>query len=304
LVPVSIKEVRLRVTYGFSGTCDIRPFPKPTIVVNVTGPWGTDTIQSNDPIDWRKTNLPYGDVTFDLQASRAPCGSLNTRVVLRAWVVYEFWRIPAATATLESASVAYLTIPTLTTTTTRTITYYTSVITYGTITHTETYYGCPSPWNPGATVTCTTTTTTITRTLYTVSARTDRQAIDIAEQMKRAFVNGTETLSGEAVAHLAGTVQGGQIIKVKAPLVLLNYVYGIATSPPDPPSSGGGGSLGYAGLNCETQGESSLRSDTSSSGSSTNQPLESISGGTVSGFSVQEWYVTELRNVVCRLAPN
>jgi hypothetical protein len=218
LEPVSIKEVRLRVTYGFSGTCDITPIPKPTIVVNVTGPWGTDTIQSNDPIDWKKTNLPYGDVTFDLQASRAPCGSLNTRVVLRAWVVYEFWRIPAATATLG-----------------------------------------------------------------------------IAEHVIWAF---------HAVAHLAGTVQGGQIIKVKAPLVLLNYVYGIATSPPAPRSSGGGGSLGYAGLICETQGESVLRSDTSSSGSSTNQPLESISGGTVSGFSVQERYVTELRNVVCRLAPN
>ena len=301
LVPVSIKEVRLKVTYGFSGTCDIKPFPKPTIVVNVTGPWGTDTIQSNDPINWQKANLPYGSVTFDLQASRAPCGGLNTRVVLRAWVVYEFWRIPAATATLESASVAYLTIPTLTTTTTRTITYYTSVITYGTITtYTETYYGCPSPWYPGTTVTCTTTTTTITRTLYTVSARTDRQAIDIAEQMKRAFVNGTETLSGDAVAHLAGTVREGQIFKVKAPLVLLNYIYGIATSPPTPPSSGGGGSLGYVGLNCETEGTPILRSDTSSSDSSTNEPLESISGRTVPNFSVQERYVTELRSVVCR----
>jgi hypothetical protein len=240
------------------------------------------------------TNLPVGDVTFTL-------GVYSGSAKLIGWVVYEYFGSrAAATATLESASVAYLTIPTLTTTTTFTIDYFTSVITYGTTTYTQTYYGCPSPWDPGATVTCTRTTTTTTRTLYTVSARTDRQAIDIAEQMKRAFVNGTETLSGEAVAHLAGTVQGGQIIKVKAPLVLLNYIYGIATSPPAPPSSGSGGSLGYAGLDCETEGTSTLRSDTSSSDSSTNEPLESISGGTVPNFSAQERYVTELRSVVCR----
>jgi hypothetical protein len=128
--------------------------------------------------------------------------------------------------------------------------------------------------------------------------------INIAEQMKRVFVNGTETLSGEAMAHLAGTVRGGQIIKVKAPLVLLNYIYGIATSPPVP-SSGGGGSAVYGDLICELEGASILQSGTSSPDSSTNEPLESISGGTISNgtisnFSAQEQTVTELRNVACR----
>jgi hypothetical protein len=300
VVPVSIREVVVKVSGGASGYCSKNPIPKPRSTVTVTGPWGTDTIQGDYTIYWKKTNLPYGDVTFNLQVSRDPCDTLTNRLVLTAWVVYEFWRIPAATATLESASVAYLTIPTLTTTTTLTITYYTSITTYGTTTYTETYYNCPFPWDPSATVTCTTTTTTITRTLYTVSARTDRQAVDIAGQMKRVFVNWTETLSGDAVAHLAGTVQGGQIIKVKAPIVLLNYIYGIATSPPPPPSSGGGGLLGYGGLRCETEGESILQSDTSSSGTSPSpQPAHTISGSESPDYYFLNQQVEVLKRGVC-----
>jgi hypothetical protein len=124
-------------------------------------------------------------------------------------------------------------------------------------------------------------------------------------QVKQAIVNGTETLSGDAVAHLAGAVQGGQVIKVKAPLVLLNYIYGIAASPPAPPSGGGGGGgeIGASYVCTVDQSVQSIMpppSDSGSSSSSSNQPLESISGGTVSNFSVQQNTVQVLRNVVCR----
>jgi hypothetical protein len=127
----------------------------------------------------------------------------------------------------------------------------------------------------------------------------------LRDQIKSAIVNATQTLFGDAVAHLAGTVQGGQVIKVKAPLVLLNYIYGIAAGPPAPPSGGGGGG-GRIGVSIVCTLDQSVQSimpppsDTSSSGSSTNQPLESISGGTVSNFSVQQNTVQVLRNVVCR----
>ena len=124
------------------------------------------------------------------------------------------------------------------------------------------------------------------------------------DQIKSAIVNGTETLSGDAVAHLAGTVQGGQVIKVKAPIVLLNYIYGIAASPPASPSGGGGGgeiSVSYVcTLDQSVQSISPPPSDSGSPSSSSNQPLESISGGTVSNFSVQQNTVQVLRNVVCR----
>jgi hypothetical protein len=123
------------------------------------------------------------------------------------------------------------------------------------------------------------------------------------DQIKSAIVNGTQTLSGDAVAHLAGTVQGGQVIKVKAPLVLLNYIYGIAGSPPAPPSGGGGGG-GEIGASYVCTVDQSVQSiippPSDSSSSSSNQPLESISGGTVTNFSVQQNTVQVLRNVVCR----
>jgi hypothetical protein len=125
------------------------------------------------------------------------------------------------------------------------------------------------------------------------------------DQIKSAIVNGTETLSGDAVAHLAGTVQGGQVIKVKAPIVLLNYIYGIAGSPPASPSGGGGGG-GEIGaklvctLDQSAQSINPPPSGSGSSSSSSNQPLESISGGTVTNFSVQQNTVQVLRNVVCR----
>jgi hypothetical protein len=82
-------------------------------------------------------------------------------------------------------------------------------------------------------------------------------ASDLGEQVRRA-VNGSQ-LSGDAVASLAGTVQPGQIIKVNAPIILLNYVYFIETDPTDlPPSpsprSGGVSRLSGA-MRCEVTTE-------------------------------------------------
>jgi hypothetical protein len=125
----------------------------------------------------------------------------------------------------------------------------------------------------------------------------------LSGQMKSAIVSGTQTLSGDAVAHLAGTVQGGQVIKVKAPIVLLNYIYGIAGSPPSPPPpSGGGGGGGEIGVSYVCTVDQSVQSinPPPSDSSSSNRPLESISGGTVTNFSVQQNTVQVLRNVVCR----
>jgi hypothetical protein len=82
-------------------------------------------------------------------------------------------------------------------------------------------------------------------------------ASDLGEQVRRA-VNGSQ-LSGDAVASLAGTVQPGQIIKVNAPIILLNYVYFIRTDPTDlspspSPRSGGGARYG-GGMRCEVTTE-------------------------------------------------
>ena len=162
-------------------------------------------------------------------------------------------------------------------------------------------------WKP-ATATATVpigsiTTQTVTSTsIYTTTYATGTSG-NFRDQIKSAIVNGTETVSGDAVAHLAGTVQGGQVIKVKAPIVLLNYIYGIAGSPPAPPSGGGGGGGGEIGVKVVCTVDQSVQSimpPPSDSGSSTNRPLESISGGTVSNFSVQQNTVQALRNVVCR----
>jgi hypothetical protein len=82
-------------------------------------------------------------------------------------------------------------------------------------------------------------------------------ASDLGEQVRRA-VNGSQ-LSGDAVASLAGTVQPGQIFKVNAPIILLNYVYFIKTDPtdlPPPPSPRSGGGASYGGaMRCEVTTE-------------------------------------------------
>jgi hypothetical protein len=131
-------------------------------------------------------------------------------------------------------------------------------------------------------------------------------------QIKSAIVNGTETLSGDAVAHLAGTVQGGQIIKVKAPIVLLNYIYGIATSPPGPPSGGGGGEVRSVRLVCTVDESAQIvnpppsSSGTGSSGSgdspstSSPQPANTISGSRSPDYYFLNQQVEVLRRGVCR----
>jgi len=82
-------------------------------------------------------------------------------------------------------------------------------------------------------------------------------ASDLGEQVRRA-VNGSQ-LSGDAVASLAGTVQPGQVIKVNAPIILLNYVYFIRTDPtdlPPSPSPRSGGGASYSGrMWCEVTTE-------------------------------------------------
>jgi len=132
------------------------------------------------------------------------------------------------------------------------------------------------------------------------------------DQIKSAIVNGTETLSGDAVAHLAGTVQGGQIIKVKAPIVLLNYIYGIASSPPAPPSGGGGGG-GEIGVRyvCTVDESAQIKNPpspgTGSSGSGSSpsspspQPAPTISGNTgPPDYYFLNMQVQVLRRGVCR----
>jgi hypothetical protein len=134
------------------------------------------------------------------------------------------------------------------------------------------------------------------------------------DQIKSAIVNGTETLSGDAVAHLAGTVQGGQIIKVKAPIVLLNYVYGIAASPPGPPSrgGGGGGEVGSVRLVCTVDESAQLSSSGTGSADSgsgspspspstpTPQPAYTISGSRSPDYYFLNQQVEVLRRGVCR----
>jgi hypothetical protein len=132
------------------------------------------------------TDLPFGSVSFELQASMGACyPDWHGRAVITGWVVYEFfWSGPTATATVLAS--------------------------------------------------------------------------DLGEQVRRA-VSGSQ-LSGAAVASLAGTVQPGQVIKVNAPIILLNYVYFIKTDPtdlPPPPSPSSGGSARYGGaaMRCEVTTE-------------------------------------------------
>jgi len=135
--------------------------------VKVTGPWGTYIIRDVD--SWTMTKLPYGSVSFELEASHVACSSGNSRARLYAWVVYEiFWTERTATATVGA---------------------------------------------------------------------------DVRSWVRQAL-NGT-SLSGDAAVDLRGTVSPGQVIKVNAPIIVLNYVYFVRTDPtappPPPPSTGGGG---------------------------------------------------------------
>jgi len=140
------------------------------------------------------------------------------------------------------------------------------------------------------------------------------------DHIKNAVVNGTETLSGDAVAHLAGTVQAGQVIKIKAPIVLLNYIYRTGSppnSPPPPPppppppsygSTSGGSRIDQSPMVCEVQYTSSsagvvseqpLRTS-SSAGVVSEQPLRSGSGGTKPDYIVREVQVQAVHYVICR----
>jgi hypothetical protein len=143
------------------------------------------------------------------------------------------------------------------------------------------------------------------------------------DQIKNAVVNGTETLSGDAVAHLAGVVQAGQVVKIKAPIVLLNYIYRTGSppnSPPSPPpssrtpsygSTGGGSRIDETPIVCEVQHTSpsapSEGSPSQPAGDSSQvafqvvseQPLRSASGGTKPDYIVREVQVQTTRNVIC-----
>jgi hypothetical protein len=146
------------------------------------------------------------------------------------------------------------------------------------------------------------------------------------DQIKNAVVNGTETLSGDAVAHLAGTVQAGQVIKIKAPIVLLNYIYRTGSppnSPPPPPppppppsygSTGGRSRIDETPMVCKVQHTSPSAppsegspSQPAAGGSSqvasrvvSEQPLRSASGGTKPDYIVREVQVQAVRHVICR----
>jgi hypothetical protein len=183
LKPIAIKEVGYTVSTETWGYCN--QANKPSVAINyvkVTGPWGSAQLKYGS---WSMTGLPFGSVSFELQASMGACNpDWHGRARLIAWVVYEFfWSGPTATATVLAS--------------------------------------------------------------------------DLGEQVRRA-VNGSQ-LSGDAVASLAGTVQPGQVIKVNAPIILLNYVYFIRTDPtdlPPSPSPSSGGSARYGGgMRCEVTTE-------------------------------------------------
>ena len=144
--------------------------------VKVTGPWGT---YIRRVASWTTTNLPYGSVSFELEASREACRYGDSRARLSAWVFYELFWTRTATATVGADVRAWV-----------------------------------------------------------------RQAL-----------NGT-SLSGDAAVDLRGTVSPGQVIKVNAPIIMLNSVYFVRTDPtpppPPPPSTGGGGSGGVGPrMQCE-----------------------------------------------------
>jgi len=91
---IAIREIGFFVQRS-SNNCGV---PR-VIHVKVTGPWGTYIIREVD--SWTMTKLPYGSVSFELEASHLACSSGNSRARLYAWVVYElFWRGQTATATV------------------------------------------------------------------------------------------------------------------------------------------------------------------------------------------------------------
>jgi hypothetical protein len=118
---------------------------------------------------------------------------------------------------------------------------------------------------------------------------------DFRSQIKQA-VSEVQTLSGDAVAHLAGTVQGGQTIRVKAPIVVLNYISGSVPSPPPSPGGGGGGGGGEIGptMHCEATGQPIP------SPSGTSRPATDISGNAVPNISVEQRQVAIFWSGFCR----
>jgi hypothetical protein len=137
------------------------------------------------------------------------------------------------------------------------------------------------PWVEGTATTATATATVILG--------------DFRSQIRQA-VSGVRTLSGDAVAHMVGTVQGGQVIRVKAPIVVLNYISGSVPSPPPSPGGGGGGGGGEIGptMHCEATGQPLVAP------SSTSRPATDISGNIVPNISVQQRQVTIIWSGFCR----
>jgi hypothetical protein len=225
-IPTAIKELEYTVWISDS-VCLLDP------KVKVTGPWGAATLSQKS---WSMSNLPVGDITFELNVYYwgYNCGAYRASYTaeLSSRAIYEFFVASSATATA---------------------------------------------------------------TILTS---------DLRSQVKSAIVNGT--LSGDAVAHLAGTVQQYQIVKVKAPIVVLNYIYGIAGSPPSsppPPSSGGGGSgpgdAVVVPMVCEVNVEQLRRPSSDGFSSSSDRPVNSP-GGPLPDFRVRTEVVEEVRRVVCR----
>jgi hypothetical protein len=197
--------------------------------VKVSGPWGTYTFTSTS---WSTSgNFPAGSVTFEL-AVRHSWASMGCSATIRGWVVYELlWNVPTVR------------------TTTVTTTYLVMRTTLGTTTYSTTTMVPVAVWAEGGLVKFAPVTGWVVYEFFWSgpTATATVLASDLGEQVRRA-VNGSQ-LSGDAVASLAGTVHPGQVIKVNAPIILLNYVYFIKTDPRDlPPSpsprSGGGASYG------------------------------------------------------------
>lgn len=121
-------------------------------------------------------------------------------------------------------------------------------------------------------------------------------------------------LSGDMFIHNRGKLKmdtpQDRLIKVNAPIIVLNYVYSIAGAalPPPPPSSGGGGGGGYGiRMSCTLEGSTSIPSPSDggsgssgdSSGGTQTQPLRSLSGGST-GLSYRQQRVTYVARVICR----
>jgi hypothetical protein len=296
----------IQVDYSVSVACDRRPNYGVDAYYSITlnGPWGTHTSSRSGSLSgfWSTgTQISfqasgychYVYLLYPWQTITAPRSLVATvRVVLKKVSEAAATRtgnIPFAVSTVRNTATATLAGNVMTTQTV------TTIVTYNYRTWTCAGYPISCYWIYTHTIYTTTYTTT---PLVGIS-------INLKDQMKSAIVNGTQTLSGDAVAHLAGTVQGGQVIKIKAPIVLLNYIYGIAASPPGPPSGGGGGGgeIGAKIVCTLDQSVQSIMPPPSDSGSSSSgRPLESISGGTVPDFSVQQNTITVLRNVFCRPA--